>query len=621
MPRRIFSIILILSLLVGGLLLFKPQQTTQAQAAGNVSVVSFSFQPASLTINVGQTVTWTNNSTMAHTVTSDTGVWDSGTLNAGGTFSFTFTTPGTYTYHCAFHSSMTGTIVVVGPTTPTAIAPTRTFTRTSTSTIPVVTLTGSRTPTVTQASTNDTPLPDLTVSSVTYLGSNPACANSPKVQVIVANIGPFPATGSFLVSLNGSLAQTVNGLAAGQSATLIFSATSATATVDSTNVITETNESNNSLSGNFGLPTQAHTCTPSGPTFTATRTPTARTSTPTITPTSLTGAFPDLVISSVVSSPPGWTGGCAVILTSGIRVTVRNNGTVNAGTFIVDVSGDQQTVTGLAAGASINLWFSRTGSLVITADITNMVAESSESNNTFSYVTITGTPPVLCTRTPTPTGSVTTVITNTPTLTLTPTRTITKTPTVCPLVSGFVRLGSSTGPGMVGVKITAVVLGTTITTTTDANGHYSLTGCGIQGTVITPQLATYSFSPTQQTYVMFAASVDFVGNISTPTPVTTRTPTSTPGTPTPTPTSPSNICSPVTSTVTAPFTFDGAGTFCWQASSLGSFINSWNTTSVSLNGVNVSNVYVASGSYPAKVNGFYYISYNSAVAWGHFEAK
>jgi lysophospholipase L1-like esterase len=98
-------------------------------------------------------------------------------------------------------------------------------------------------------------------------------------------------------------------------------------------------------------------------------------------------------------------------------------------------------------------------------------------------------------------------------------------------------------------------------------------------------------------------------NSSTPTPIRTATPGS------------GATCSPVSSTITAPFSFDGVGTFCWQSSNLGSYINSWNTTSVTLNGVNVSNLYVAVGSYPAKVNGYWYVSYSSSVAWGHFEAK
>ena len=109
------------------------------------------------------------------------------------------------------------------------------------------------------------------------------------------------------------------------------------------------------------------------------------------------------------------------------------------------------------------------------------------------------------------------------------------------------------------------------------------------------------------------------------TPTLTRTLTPTAGaptrTPTVTPTSGVGACSPVTSTITAPFTFDGTGTFCWQASTLGSYINSWNLASLTINGVNITNVYLASGSYPAKINGFWYVSYNSTVAWGHFETK
>jgi mannan endo-1,4-beta-mannosidase len=102
----------------------------------------------------------------------------------------------------------------------------------------------------------------------------------------------------------------------------------------------------------------------------------------------------------------------------------------------------------------------------------------------------------------------------------------------------------------------------------------------------------------------------------------TPTRTFTPVPPTITPTQPTgSTCSPVTSTITAPFTYDGAGAFCWQSSNLGAYINSWNTASVVVNGVNATNLYVAAGSLPAKINGYWYVSYNSTVAWGHFEAK
>jgi plastocyanin len=74
------------------------------------------FVPDPITINVGTKVTWTNVSTgnTPHTTTSDTGLWDSGTVNPQGMFSFTFNTTGTFHYHCNFHQSsgMIGTITV-----------------------------------------------------------------------------------------------------------------------------------------------------------------------------------------------------------------------------------------------------------------------------------------------------------------------------------------------------------------------------------------------------------------------------------------------------------------------------------------------------------------------------
>jgi endoglucanase len=107
-----------------------------------------------------------------------------------------------------------------------------------------------------------------------------------------------------------------------------------------------------------------------------------------------------------------------------------------------------------------------------------------------------------------------------------------------------------------------------------------------------------------------------------PTATRTRTPTAGP-TFTRTPTQPvtGGACSPVSATITAPFTFDGAGTFCWQSSNLGGFINNWNNNSVTINGVNITNVFMSSSAYPAKINSFWYVSYNSSVAWGHFETK
>jgi beta-xylosidase len=100
---------------------------------------------------------------------------------------------------------------------------------------------------------------------------------------------------------------------------------------------------------------------------------------------------------------------------------------------------------------------------------------------------------------------------------------------------------------------------------------------------------------------------------STTGPTATRTITPTPGN--------GSTCSPVTTIITAPFTQDGAGTFCWQSSNLGAYINSWNLTTLTVNGVNETNLYVAAGSLPAKINGYWYVGYTSSVSYGHFEAK
>ncbi len=86
---------------------------------------SFAFSPGVITVTAGSVVTWTNDSVTTHTSTSDgigPGAWDSGGILPGGIFTHTFLLPGTYGYHCAIHTSMTGTVVVL-PLPPKAYLP------------------------------------------------------------------------------------------------------------------------------------------------------------------------------------------------------------------------------------------------------------------------------------------------------------------------------------------------------------------------------------------------------------------------------------------------------------------------------------------------------------------
>ena len=87
----------------------------------------YHFNPTTAFVNVGGTVTWTNGSDAAHTVTSDSGSeLGSSTLSAGKTFSHTFAATGTFSYHCTIHTYMVGKVVVLAagvtaPPTDTAL--------------------------------------------------------------------------------------------------------------------------------------------------------------------------------------------------------------------------------------------------------------------------------------------------------------------------------------------------------------------------------------------------------------------------------------------------------------------------------------------------------------------
>ncbi|MBI2708742.1 MAG: cupredoxin domain-containing protein [Actinobacteria bacterium] len=93
----------------------KPTATTPVASGQAVMIKGFAFQPKRLSVKAGTTVTFTNMDSAPHTASSTAtpSVFDAGTLNKGGTFSFTFRKPGTYSFECQIHTFMTGQIVVV----------------------------------------------------------------------------------------------------------------------------------------------------------------------------------------------------------------------------------------------------------------------------------------------------------------------------------------------------------------------------------------------------------------------------------------------------------------------------------------------------------------------------
>lgn len=92
--------------------------TSQNQTSGNnITVQNMAFSPSTLNVKTGTTVTWINKDSTTHDIVSDSGLFNSGNLTNGMSFSYTFNQTGSFPYHCSIHPSMTGTIVVSNSTT------------------------------------------------------------------------------------------------------------------------------------------------------------------------------------------------------------------------------------------------------------------------------------------------------------------------------------------------------------------------------------------------------------------------------------------------------------------------------------------------------------------------
>jgi plastocyanin len=83
-----------------------------ASAPLAVHISNFTFGPKALTVKVGDTVTWTNDDDIPHTVVAADKSFRSKVLDTGQSFSFTFTKPGAVAYFCSLHPMMTGKIDV-----------------------------------------------------------------------------------------------------------------------------------------------------------------------------------------------------------------------------------------------------------------------------------------------------------------------------------------------------------------------------------------------------------------------------------------------------------------------------------------------------------------------------
>jgi amicyanin len=114
----IIAAIVIIALLGFGLMGNKKVTSSQGVSSSNsngneIIINGFRFSPDNLNVKVGDKVTWVNQDSAGHTITSDSGsVLNSPILKNGESFSFTFTSTGEYSYHCSIHPGMKGKIIV-----------------------------------------------------------------------------------------------------------------------------------------------------------------------------------------------------------------------------------------------------------------------------------------------------------------------------------------------------------------------------------------------------------------------------------------------------------------------------------------------------------------------------
>ena len=80
--------------------------------ANEVFIQGMAFNPATIAVTAGTTITWTNKDAVAHTVTSNPALFNSGSIASNGTFSYTFATAGTFSYYCTIHPTMTASVKV-----------------------------------------------------------------------------------------------------------------------------------------------------------------------------------------------------------------------------------------------------------------------------------------------------------------------------------------------------------------------------------------------------------------------------------------------------------------------------------------------------------------------------
>lgn len=162
-----------------------------AQAASQaVMMENYSYSPSTLTVRVGDTVTWTNHDQAPHDVTTTSApvAIKSPLLSTGQSFSYTFTTPGTYSYYCSIHPDMRAQVIV--QPAPAAAAPATTAPKST----PKPTTAAPKTSAVAQAPVAQQPTPSMSMPAQSEAPAGQVPAATPEQPAVAAGVAPTATT-------------------------------------------------------------------------------------------------------------------------------------------------------------------------------------------------------------------------------------------------------------------------------------------------------------------------------------------------------------------------------------------------------------------------------------------
>jgi plastocyanin len=172
-----------------------------ATSANTIEIKSYAFAPAAATVPVGTTVTWVNEDSVPHTVTSKAGPasFDSGQLGSGASWSATFATPGVYDYYCVDHPQMVARITVTAPGDGGTPTPTNTSTTKPPTSAPPSSTSGTTSASGTPTS-KPTTKPSTSAPSSTGTSTMPTTPTTPSSTPSTPG-GSSPATSSSGMSM------------------------------------------------------------------------------------------------------------------------------------------------------------------------------------------------------------------------------------------------------------------------------------------------------------------------------------------------------------------------------------------------------------------------------------